>query len=188
MRTRKDGPTDPRFSWFSSPSLQSRGRDRILTNSHPWNRNTPLPTLHSIYWPETSVSPSSPVPFLSRRVAFGLKLYRPALSRPIAVMCGSKIRTTHSTVIRAARAGDPHTLTVLRFLPLSVLGPRVYSVESSVLCAVLSYTFSGTMNSIPTFLKCRYNHPSFQIPTSSPSWSPTQEHMQEQSLKMSTDV
>lgn len=140
MRTRKDGPTDPRFSWFSSPSLQSRGRDRILTNSHPWNRNTPLPTLHSIYWPETSISPSSLVPVLSGRAAFGLQLYRPALPRSIAVMCGSKIRTTHSTVIRAARAGDPHTLTVLRFfLPLSILGPRVNSVESSTLCSAVMY-------------------------------------------------
>lgn len=140
MRTRKDGPTDPRFSWFSSPSLQSRGRDRILTNSHPWNRNTPLPTLHSIYWPETSISPSSLVPVLSGRAAFGLQLYRPALPRSIAVMCGSKIRTTHSTVIRAARAGDPHTLTVLRFFFTAK-----YTRSSSEFCRVLCTLCSAVM-------------------------------------------
>lgn len=123
LQTRKDDTTNPRLSWFLSPSLQSRGRDRILTNSHPWNRKqSPSNFVFNILARDLSLTVLS-CAFPIRAGCVWLQLYWPALSRSITVMCGSKIRTTHSTVIRAARAGDPHTLTLLLFFTAKCTRP-----------------------------------------------------------------
>jgi len=177
LQTRKDDTTNPRLSWFLSPSLQSRGRDRILTNSHPWNRKqSPSNFVFNILARDLSLTVLS-CAFPIRAGCVWLQLYWPALSRSITVMCGSKIRTTHSTVIRAARAGDPHTLTLLLFLPPSVLGPRVYSVVLCSLCSAVMYILRNDGQN-PDIPQPPVESSVFQIPTSSSSWSAMQEHMQ----------